>query len=519
MIIDMISKGSGGGYTLVTKPTISGNSFTYNGSAQGPTITWSTGMEDYCNVVNATATDVGIYTLTISLKDTSTSLWDDATTADVTYTYSINKIPVTKPTISGTSFTYNGSAQGPTITFATGMAQYCDVTNGTNTPAGSYTAVVSLKNTTNTEWADHTTANITQAYTINKATPTVTLNPTSMTLNTSTTSKAIAVSWTGDGASASIASSNTSLATVSPATLSAAGNTTVIAKGTTGSVTITVTVAAGTNYNSASATCSVTCSFVPLKTFSAATEAELLQMVQAADEGQIDLYTDCGWRVGQERSVSLSAIAASGTYDGTSWTVGESQAAQTITLVLMNQGGKELVTAVKSKGGATRTTCSFVVGVKHNLTTNGHMNSTNTNSGSWNASARRNWCNAGFRQALPANIRNCFKKFKTVTGDYNGAQAGGTNITSQDYFALPAEKEVFGSATYSTTNEAGALTQFTWYATAANRIKNTGSSAIAWWERSPYYAGGLYFCNVRTNGTATGYAASDALGLSPFGCL
>lgn len=259
-----------------------------------------------------------------------------------------------------------------------------------------------------------------------------------------------------------------------------------------------------------------------LATFSAATEEQIAAMIAAADAGQIDLYEDAGWRVGQTRTVSLSAIASSGTYDGVTWSVGESQSAQSVTLVLMHQGSYTLVNPVKSKTGATRTTCSFVCGLKDCLATKGYMNSTNTNNGSWSSSARRAWCNGGFRQALPETLRSCFKQFKTITGTWNNSATGGSNVTSQDYFALAAGKEVFGggsSTSYSTDNEANALTQFTWYQTTSNRIKNVNGSANRWWERSPCYNDSTYFCNVYANGNANGIAASNAYGLAPFGCL
>ena len=261
--------------------------------------------------------------------------------------------------------------------------------------------------------------------------------------------------------------------------------------------------------------------FYTLKTFATATEQEIVDMVSEADAGNIDLYDDAGWRVGQERSVSLSAINSSGTYDSVTWSVGESQAAQTATLVLMHKGLYELVNPVLDKQGQARTTCSFVVGLKNCLSAKGYMNGTATNSGSWNGCARRNWCNGGFRQALPSDLRSCFKKFKCITGDYNNTPSGGTNITSQDYFALPAEKEIFGSNTWSTTNETNALTQFEWYQNTANRIKKQGDSGSAciWSERSPGNYSSSDFCFVLTDGDANGGGAQGANGISPFGCL
>ena len=252
------------------------------------------------------------------------------------------------------------------------------------------------------------------------------------------------------------------------------------------------------------------------KTFASATDDEIANMVSLADAGEIDLETDCGWIVGQEHQVSLSAIAASGTYDGVSWSVGESQSAQTITLVLMHRGLYELVNPVLDKQGQTRNTCSFVVGIKDCLEAKGYMNSTNTNIGSWNGCARRNWCNGGFREAIPGTLRSVFKQFKTITAEtYNGS----TNQTSYDYFAFVAEKEVFGAASYSNPTEAAALTQFTYYETSANRIKKWDGNDNVWRGRSPYSGASTDFCYINHLGSADHGNSTYNVAMSPFGCL
>jgi hypothetical protein len=102
-------------------------------------------------------------------------------------------------------------------------------------------------------------------------------------------------------------------------------------------------------------------------TWGGGTDEQIQAMVQAADNGEIDL-TDY-WSVGDERQVTLSAMEATG--------VGESHVEQTVTLVLMNVGGKELANATASG----RTTCSFIVGQKGCLAETGYMNSSGGNSG------------------------------------------------------------------------------------------------------------------------------------------
>lgn len=277
----------------------------------------------------------------------------------------------------------------------------------------------------------------------------------------------------------------TSSATFSPAngsTLSSFGAQTVTASYTENGVTKT-------------ATTSVTVT-VKTVTWASGTDTEIADMVEAADAGIISLSDY--WTVGDVRRISLSAMSATG--------VGESHAAQTQEFVLMNKGGKTL---------SSNKTCSFIVGMKDSLNEYGYMNSSNTNSGGWDSCARRTWCNSVFRNSIPSALRGIFKQFKNVTA--NGSSS--TTATSTDYFALPSEKEVFGSTNYADSTAESSNSQFEWYKTSSNRVKKVNGSADAWWERSPRYGYSDIFCTVSSNGSANNYYAYHGYGLSPFGCI
>ena len=78
---------------------------------------------------------------------------------------------------------------------------------------------------------------------------------------------------------------------------------------------------------------------------------------------------------------------------------------------------------------------------------------------------------------------------------------------------LFSEIEIFGSTTYS---KAGEGSQYSYFATAANRIKylaNGSGSASWWWERSPYGSYSSYFCGVNGGGDAYINGASYASGV------
>lgn len=228
------------------------------------------------------------------------------------------------------------------------------------------------------------------------------------------------------------------------------------------------------------------------------TDEEIVKMVNAADNGLINLADY--WSVGDERQVTLSRIGAT--------ELEPAYAKQTVTFVLMNAGGKTLANPTASG----RSECSFIVGMKNGLAEKRGMDHTST---IWDSCKRRTWCNSRFRNAIPATLRGIFKQHLNVTADGPST----TTVTSTDYFALPAEKEVFGSNTYADSIAEASLTQFEYYVTEANRIKKAGDSGSAyiWWERSTNLSYG--FCRVQSNGSADiGQSPSDHL-LSPFGVI
>ena len=271
---------------------------------------------------------------------------------------------------------------------------------------------------------------------------------------------------------------------------------------TDGTVTITATYAE--NGTTKTATCTVTVKpNLEIVTFADGTDEQLAAMLDAHYAGTIDIHDH--WTVGDERTITLSAMQATG--------VGETHVQQTVTMVLMNAGGKKLSDGV--------TDCAFVVGQKNMLANNGtreggYMNSSNTNTGGWKNCARRTWCNSVYYNAIPSGFRALLKQFINKSGTGGGSSSGVEDTT--DYCALPAEVEVFGSQTYSVAGEG---TQFKYYETSANRIKKAGDSGSAgnWWERSPRSGNSAAFCNVSSGGSAGTNTAGAGHGLAPFGCI
>ena len=235
----------------------------------------------------------------------------------------------------------------------------------------------------------------------------------------------------------------------------------------------------------------------PIVSWANGSDAEVAAMLEAHYAGQIDIHDY--WTVGDERVVNLSAMAATG--------VGETHAAQSVTLVLSNAGGKYLADEV--------TECAFQWDQKNCLLETGYMNSSDTNVGGWKNSARRGWCNNVYYNAIPATLRPIFKQHKNLSGLGNSSTSGVERTT--DYVALRAEIEIFGTRSFSVEDEGS---QVTYYQTSANRIKNLGDagSAVAWWERSPRSKRSS-FCLVAGNGNASSSTANYGRGLALCGCI
>lgn len=154
---------------------------------------------------------------------------------------------LTIPTQSGTT-PYTGQTQKPAWNgYDPNKMTLGGTTSGTN--AGSYTATFAPK--TGYKWSDGTTAAKSVTWLIEKAAGRMSLSAASLTLDVFNPTQTVQVTRDGNGA-ITASSSNPSVATakVSGATVTVTGI-------KTGSATITVSVAAGTNHTAVSATFSV----------------------------------------------------------------------------------------------------------------------------------------------------------------------------------------------------------------------------------------------------------------------
>ena len=161
--------------------------------------------------------------------------------------------------------------------------------------------------------------------------------------------------------------------------------------------------------------------------------------------------------------------------------------------------------------GGTHTTAGLTFGTVDCIKRD-EMNSSDTNSGGWENCLMRTSTMPTLQSGMPDTLA----QVRVPYVDYNNQS---TILYSDDYMFLPAEKEVFGTRSYSPTTEANALTQFAYYKNGGSKIKSVSGSAVFWWLRSVIYYNSGYFCSVSTSGGASHITASTVDGVAPCFCV
>ena len=451
-----------------------------------------------------------------------------------------NKITISNvPAQSGT-LTYNGNSQTPSWSnYNSAQLTLGGTTSGTN--ATSYNATFTPK--ADYMWSDGSTTAKTVSWSIGKAAGSMTLSASAVTLNSAALTAEVTVTRPGDGA-ITASSSNTGVATVS-----VSGNKVTIkhVNQTTGTATITIKVAAGTNHTApADKTVAVTAQFMPTK--KALNDQTWAEIRQVSDAGQGSSY----WSVGDRKAVLVNG------------TVGTLAVNQTLYVYILGFNHNSAKEGNGIQFGTFKTALSggtdvcLVDGSYNSYKTDGskifNMNHWgNYNYGGWKAcdlrydilgSTNKAPVNYGkaratsdtgydaptntatspvantLMAALPADLRAVMKPITKYTDNKGNSSDVAANVTSSlDYLPLLAEQEIFGgNRTYSNQYEKNSQVQYAYYSAGNSKVKYrhsaTGSTAY-WWERSPYYNGDNSFCIVNTYGDAHLGTARNSLGLAP----
>lgn len=411
------------------------------------------------------------------------------------------------PSQSG-SLTYTGSAQTPSWSNYDSSKMTLSVTAQTN--AGTYSASFTPKD--DYMWSDGTTAAKSVNWTIGKAAGSLSLSKSSITLNSTTKSATFIVTRAGDG-KITVESSDTSVATVS---LSGTTVTVRSVNDKTGTATITVKVAAGTNHTAPSnKTCAVSCEFLPA-VGTALNDISWEDIGRISDAGLASSYFSVGDRKAVALSGTVGSLSLSGTYYCYIIGIDHNSSKEGTNRIHFQFGytaasGGVHIAFIDSTYGSSSSSACF------------HMNSSNTNSGGWSSSYARGTLCPAFKSAMPSDLQAVLK----TTTKYSDNTGGGSNTasyvtaTSEEVFLL-AEFEVFGTRSYANSAEKNYQAQYAWYSAGNSKVRyrhsSTGSTAF-WWLRSVYADNSYYFCRVNTSGSANNYYANSSFGFAPAFCV
>lgn len=435
-----------------------------------------------------------------------------------------NKITIsTIPSQSG-SLTYTGSAQTPSWSNYDTAKMTLSVTAQTN--AGTYSA--SFTPTANYRWSDGSTTAKSVNWTIGKAAGSLTLSKSSITLNSDTKSATFTITRAGDGA-ITVESNDTTVATVS---LSGTTVTVNSVNDKTGTATITVKVAAGTNHNApANKTVSVSAEFLPAEG-TALNDCSWEDISKIAAAGLAANYFAVGDRKAVAVSGTVGTQSISGTYYAYIIGIAHNGATNTIdfgTFKTALSGGTDIC-LIDGRYNSYKTDGTKLFNMNHSSNTNSGgwkgcdlrydvLGSTNTNDGNATTTTATSPVSGTLMAALPSELRAVMKPMTIYTDNTGGGTDTASNVTSSvDYLPLLAEYEIFGARSHANSAEKNYQAQYAYYSAGNSKVKYrhsaTGSNAN-WWGRSPYYNNSNNFCGVFTGSTANASAARNSYGLAP----
>lgn len=422
------------------------------------------------------------------------------------------------PAQSGT-LTYTGAELTPTFSnYNTAQLTIGGIVKATN--AGTYKATFTP--TADYCWSDGSTGAKEVSWAIGKAAGSLSLNKTSVTLNTDKLSDTVTVTRAGDGV-ISATSSDTSVATVS-----INGNVITVnhVNKKSGTATITVAVAAGTNYNApANKTFTVNAQFLPvsgneLNTYTWA------QIKQVSDAGLASTY----WNVGDAKQIKVNGTVKSTAINMDVWA---------FILGFNHNSAKEGTNRIHFQIGKVSKTGNQICFVdaqyanwNGTFTMNGSTSGNSTNAGGWNGCTMRTTvlnqnptspAANSFMAALPSDLRAVMKSVTKYSDNTGGSSNAASAITATtDYLFLLSEFEVQGARTYASQYEQNSQLQYDYYKAGNTKVfnkHNATTTTAGWWLRSVGAGGTTHFCGVDTGGSPDGSGSGFSIGVAPAFCV
>ncbi len=474
----------------------------------------------------------------LPFEDTSENGAKKISKANLRATLGLNTISMTGATVTlGSSLTYTGSQQTQTVSSVvvegktlTPGTDYI-VSGNTGTAAGGYTLIVT--------GIGKYVGSTAKAWTIAKANGSASPSPSSVTVfGAKGATQTVTVTRSGDG-TIDAASSDPGVAAVT-----VSGTTITIKALSTGSATIHVTVAAGSNHRA------TTCTFsVMAEILSSTLNDNTWEQIRKASD--IDAGASL-WPVGATKEIEVKGTVGTLSIDEKLW----------VFIIGFNHNANyEGSHKIHFQGFKTAQAGGTDVGLVDNGYGNGYTDGTKyfsinhwsyNNYGGWAACDARydvlgstnvapsNYGSAKasgatgndptatcttspvegtLMAALPSDLRAVMKPITKYTDNV----AGGTNTSANvkatiDYLPLLAEFEVHGARTYANSYERNYQAQYAYYANGNSKIKYKHSAVTAaavWWVRSPSDYNHGRWCTVITSGAANNGYASNSRALAP----
>ena len=160
--------------------------------------------------------------------------------------------------------------------------------------------------------------------------------------------------------------------------------------------------------------------------------------------------------------------------------------------------------------GDTENTKNHILWTFKNVVLQRQMNSSDTNTGGYNASAMKTYLDGAFALGLGSALGSSDYLY-TISRAIS--KKGSTEWVRNTVF-LPTEVEVFGVATYGDDQIAwNTNIQYPIYRDSSYyRCKKYNGSRAWWWEATPYASSSTAFCLVDTSGNSGANAASNSGG-------
>lgn len=233
---------------------------------------------------------------------------------------------------------------------------------------------------------------------------------------------------------------------------------------------------------------------VEIVPWSTGTDEQIVAMIEAAHNGDIDLQEDGGWAVGDVRTITVGSFV-----DG----AGITHEQQNIDIV------------ISQFGDYMNCGCVMQFDFKTCLAKTTRINSDMDNT-SYGMSEMKTVSLPALVNALPNWLKNSLIEFSVLVGE--GASPHQISTVTGNKLALRSVIEVLGTSG-STVSGEGSLIDY--YTTSANRVKPLNGSVnnVYYVTRSPYTGNNTQFMQISPSGGTDKGSASGSQAYSPFGCL